>query len=47
VGCIGLLVDAKSDRARTVYAKFGFLPLRDRKLELFLPFPTVLEWAAD
>jgi len=46
VGCVGLFVDAKSDRARTFYQKFGFLPLRDREFELFLPFRTVLEWAA-
>ncbi len=47
VGCVGLFVEVKSDRARTFYETFGFLPLRDRKLELFLPFPTVLDWAAD
>ena len=45
VGCVGLFVDAKGVHARTFYEKFGFLPLRDRALELFLPFATVLEWA--
>jgi GNAT superfamily N-acetyltransferase len=47
VGCVGLFVDAKSARARAFYERFGFLRLRDRKLELFLPFATVLEWAGD
>ncbi len=45
VGCVGLFVDAKSDRARAFYETFGFFPLWDRALELFLPFATVLEWA--
>lgn len=34
VGCVGLFVDARNDRACAFYEKFGFLRLRDRKLEL-------------
>lgn len=42
VGCVALFVDAKNDRARAFYEHFGFQPLPDRPLELFLPFSSVL-----
>jgi GNAT superfamily N-acetyltransferase len=46
VGSVALFVDAKDERARDFYAHFGFLPLQDRQLELFLPFKSVLQAAA-
>jgi GNAT superfamily N-acetyltransferase len=46
VGSVALFVDAKNDRARSFYAHFGFLPLRDRPLELFLPFESVVHAAS-
>lgn len=42
VGSVALFVEAKNDRARSFYAHFGFLPLRDRPLELFLPFASAV-----
>ena len=41
-GLIGLFVDAKDERARTFYERFGFVPLRDQPLRLFLPRNTLL-----
>jgi len=37
LGIIGFFVDAKNDEARTFYEQFGFIPLPDNPLELFLP----------
>lgn len=41
VGGIGLFVDAKDERAADYYKKFGFVPLPERPLELFLPIKTI------
>ena len=41
VGIIGLFVDAKNEDAKKFYLKFGFIPLPDHTLELFLPLKTL------
>jgi GNAT superfamily N-acetyltransferase len=43
VGGIGLFVDAKHDAAKAYYAAFGFVPLPDKPLLLFLPLQTIQE----
>lgn len=40
-GIIGLFVDAKNEDATQYYLKFGFIPLPDHPLELFLPLKTL------
>jgi len=40
-GLIGLFVDAKDEDAKKYYLKFGFIPLPDHGLELFLPLKTL------
>jgi ribosomal protein S18 acetylase RimI-like enzyme len=45
VGSVTLFVDAKNERARDFYMHFGFLPLHNRPLELFLPFKSVIQAA--
>ncbi|HOY60483.1 MAG TPA: GNAT family N-acetyltransferase [Verrucomicrobiota bacterium] len=40
-GGIGLFVDAKDEAARGYYQQFGFMPLPDNPLQLFLPLPTL------
>ena len=42
-GVIGLFVDAKNKDAKKYYLRFGFIPLLDHSLELFLPLNTLLE----
>ena len=41
LGIIGFFVDAKNDEAITFYEQFGFIPLPDNPLELFLPLETL------
>lgn len=41
VGIIGLFVDATNEDAKKYYLKFGFIPLPDHTLELFLPLKTL------
>jgi GNAT superfamily N-acetyltransferase len=41
LGIIGFFVDAKNDEAKTYYEQFGFIPLPDNPLELFLPLTTL------
>lgn len=41
LGIIGFFVDAKNKRAKAYYEQFGFIPLPDNPLELFLPLPTL------
>jgi N-acetylglutamate synthase-like GNAT family acetyltransferase len=41
LGIIGFFVDAKDDAAAEFYRQFGFLPLPENGLELFLPFATM------
>jgi hypothetical protein len=42
-GGIGLFVDAKDEAAARFYRGFGFVPLPDAPLELFLPLRTIRE----
>ena len=41
-GIIGLFVDAKNQGTKEYYQKFGFIPLLDKGLTLFLPLKTLL-----
>ncbi len=41
VGIIGFFVDAKNNDAKAYYEQFGFIPLPDRPLELFLLLATL------
>lgn len=41
LGIIGFFVDAKDKSARLFYEQFGFIPLSDNPLELFLPLATL------
>lgn len=41
LGIIGFFVDAKNQSAKTFYEQFGFIPLPDNPLELFLPMDTL------
>jgi len=43
LGIIGFFVDAKHEEAAKFYRRFGFLPLPDNALELFLPLATIRE----
>jgi GNAT superfamily N-acetyltransferase len=43
LGIIGFFVDAKDDEAATYYRQFGFIPLPENSLELFLPLATIRE----
>jgi len=38
-----LFVDAKDDEAKAYYEQFGFIPLPDNPLQLFLPVQTIRE----
>lgn len=40
-GLIGLFVDAKDDKARSFYERYGFIPLPTDPLHLFLPIATL------
>ena len=42
-GGIGLFVDAKHNEAKTYYERFGFIPMPDNPLLLFLPLQTIRE----
>ena len=41
LGIIGFFVDAKNKQARAYYEQFGFIPLPENPLELFLPLSTL------
>lgn len=41
-GITGFFVDAKDDQAKCFYLRFGFIPLQDDPLKLFLPLKTLL-----
>ncbi|ABL01194.1 hypothetical protein [Pelobacter propionicus] len=40
-GVTGFFVDAKDEKARQFYLRFGFIPLEDDPLKLFLPLNTL------
>ncbi|WP_013325001.1 GNAT family N-acetyltransferase [Gloeothece verrucosa] len=40
-GGIGLFVDAKDETAKIYYERYGFVSLKDRPLELFLPLSVI------
>ena len=49
-GIVGFFVDAKDEKVRQFYLRFGFIPLQDAALSLFLPLETLrsgLEAASD
>ena len=46
IGIIGFFVDAKNMEAKSSYEQFGFMPMPDNKLQLFLPL-TKLQKAYD
>jgi GNAT superfamily N-acetyltransferase len=41
LGIIGFFVDSKDNKAKAYYEQFGFIPLPDNPLELFLPLATL------
>jgi len=41
LGIIGFFVDAKDVKAKRFYEQFGFMPLPDNPMELFLPIATL------
>ena len=41
LGIIGFFVNAKDNKAKAYYGQFGFIPLPDSPLELFLPLATL------
>ncbi len=41
VGLVGVFVDAKNERAQAFYRRYGFIPLQDEPLKLFLPIATL------
>lgn len=41
VGIFAVLVDSIDDKAKGFYLKYGFIPLRDHELTLFLPLATI------
>jgi GNAT superfamily N-acetyltransferase len=41
LGIIGFLLDAKNEGAKQYYEQFGFIPLPDNPIELFLPIATL------
>lgn len=45
-GITGLFVDAKDDQAKRFYLRYGFIPLKDTPLTLFLPLQTLLKSSA-
>lgn len=43
MGIIGFFIDAKNVSAKQYYEQYGFIPLPDHPLELFLPIATLLQ----
>lgn len=46
VGMYALVVDAKNEKAKSFYQHFGFLPLEDHPMRLFIPLDTIAELVA-
>ncbi|MBA3030243.1 MAG: GNAT family N-acetyltransferase [Desulfobacteraceae bacterium] len=47
IGLVGMMVDAKNDEAKAYYRHYGFIPLPDNSLTLFLPIKTIQEAVED
>ena len=47
LGIIGFFVDAKDDKAAGFYRQFGYIPLKDNPLQLFLPLATIQQVFSD
>lgn len=43
---VGFFVDAKDEQAKCFYLRFGFIPLQDAPLSLFLPLATLVKGVA-
>lgn len=41
IAVLAVIVDAKNDQAKDFYLKYGFIPLEDKELSLFLPLSTI------
>lgn len=41
-GIVGFFVDAKNEQVKQYYLRFGFIPLQDSPLSLFLPLKSLL-----
>jgi predicted GNAT family N-acyltransferase len=41
IGMIAVIVDAKDDRARSFYERYGFMRLEEQEFRLFLPMKTI------
>lgn len=41
IAIFAVIVDAKNDQAKAFYLKYGFIPLEDQELSLFLPVSTI------
>ena len=42
-GLVGMFVDAKDDKAAGYYLKYGFTPIENDSLILFLPISTICQ----
>ena len=43
VGIFAVVVDAKNQQAKQFYLKYGFIPLEDDELSLFIPIATIIK----
>ena len=41
IAVFAVIVDAKNNQAKNFYLKYGFIPLEDQELSLFLPLSTI------
>lgn len=46
-GITGFFVDAKNEKVKKFYLRFGFIPLKDDSLKLFLPLTTLAKGLAE
>jgi ribosomal protein S18 acetylase RimI-like enzyme len=43
IGVFGVIVDAKNEQAKGFYLRYGFMPLQNDELSLFIPMARILE----
>ncbi|WP_020397158.1 GNAT family N-acetyltransferase [Thiolinea disciformis] len=43
IGVVGVVVDAKHDKAKQFYEKYGFGPYTSKPLTLFIPMQTIIQ----